>query len=126
MKLDAKIQAIELLLANEGLPPAHSRESVKSGPSTNSGQKTSLRLSVLRALEASPRVTAAEVARQLQDEGFRVGGATSLRTRIAHELSRLRRKGVLRKYRNGRYAIRSVRPDVPKPEVDETPAQVAG
>ena len=64
----------------------------------------SLRAAVLKRLEDGSSV-AIDVARHLESQGFRVGGTTSLRERVAHELSRLRRKGVVRRNRNGQYEL---------------------
>lgn len=116
-KMEARIQAIEFLLSGEATRLARSRDSTGNAAAGNgatrrrtpNAKQTSLRVSVLQALKESPRVTAADVTRRLEEQGIRVGGATSFRERITHELSRLRRKGVLRKYRNGRYAIKQNR-----------------
>ena len=51
-----------------------------------------------------------DVCMQLADAGIRVGGVTTLRERVAHELSRLRRKGVVLRGRDGKY-------ELPKPVV---------
>lgn len=124
-EMDARIQAIEVLLAKEAVSETSLQPPVRhtSVPRPRSHAKyTSLRLHVLRALEHMPSTTAVDLTQRLQGEGVRVGGATSLRERIAHELSRLKRKGVLRKYRNGRYALRRVNGSVPSPAVADNGA----
>ena len=96
----ARIGALEVILkrgrARGSLDPVSGSEQAVPRPS--------LRASVLKTLERT-RSTAADVARHLEAEGFRVGGSTTLRERVAHEMSRLRRKGVIRRIRTGEYEL---------------------
>jgi hypothetical protein len=117
---DAGIEAIELLLANERVNPrgpvARSRAHVSEPGRDAAASKrslrhtSSLRVNVLKTLERVSKGTVADLTTHLHAEGVRVGGATSLRERVAHELSRLRRKGMVRRYRNGQYTLRFFQP----------------
>ena len=95
----ARIGALELILKRGGesslIPPLRIDHTTT---------RPSLRANVLRILEVT-RSSAADVARQLEADGFRVGGSTTLRERVAHEMSRLRRKGAIRRTRNGEYEL---------------------
>ena len=95
----ARIGALEVILKRGRI---HDTE--PSPGKDRDSSRPSLRASVLKTLEGS-RCTAADVARRLEAEGFRVGGSTTLRERVAHEMSRLRRKGVLRRVRSGEYEL---------------------
>ena len=98
----ARIDALEVLLVQ-------CRGSVAPGVHVNDVANASrvkvgsLRSNILRILEQVPTAGATDVTRQLEAEGFRVGGSTTLRERVAHELSRLRRKGVIQRTRLGLY-----------------------
>lgn len=69
------------------------------------GRQVSLRTRVLEIIGAATRPNRTLVVEQLQQEGFQVSGATSLPIRVSHELSRLRRMGVLRRDRNGTFTV---------------------
>ena len=81
--------------------------------------RPSLRANILRTLQQLSKATPAELTARLQQDGVQVGGATSLRERVWHELSRLRRNDFIRRTRGGRYQLRqakqSLRLAVPKP-----------
>ena len=66
---------------------------------------------VLDALQKAPGSKCADLARLIEDEGFRISGSTSLRNRISHEIYRLRRLGVVRRERGGLYVVTPTTPD---------------
>ena len=116
---DARIQAIELLLASEATMSHDQRKQgrergkikvpVERG---HSAKRPPLRDVVLQAMLESPgtSVTATELAERIKGAGVRVNGKTSLRDRVVDQLLRLKRSGVVRKYRNGHYAPHVVEP----------------
>ena len=125
--LDARIQGIELILAAEqagsaGLRSggdgfdAQARGTRVTVPANRSAvgrrrEKGSFRRMVLDALQKAPGSKCADLARLIEDEGFRIAGSTSLRNRISHEIYRLRRLGVVRRERGGLYVVTPTTPD---------------
>ena len=103
----ARIGALEALLSGGDSPLGRDRMSrlKEQRVSGSRGPQPSLRASVIKTLEEVSSSTASDMARHLEATGFKVGGATTLRERVAHELSRLRRKGVVRRGRNGHYEL---------------------
>ena len=98
----ARIDALEVLLVQRRGSVAP-RVNVNDVANASRVKVGSLRSNILRILEQVPTAGATDVTRQLEAEGFRVGGSTTLRERVAHELSRLRRKGVIQRTRLGLY-----------------------
>ena len=101
MTIDAKIDALKRILGGTEVSSPASRKSGRR----DAGARPSLRASILRALSQVPKATPAELTRQLEEDGFKVGGATTLRERVWHELSRLRRRGSVRRTRSGYYQV---------------------
>ena len=98
----ARIDALEVLLVQRRGSVAP-RVDVNDVANASRVKVGSLRSNILRILEQVPAAGATDVTRQLEAEGFRVGGSTTLRERVAHELSRLRRKGVIQRTPLGSY-----------------------
>lgn len=115
--LDAHIQGLEIILAAEQSDgrarvgeSADARIASLSGatrqrPPAKRREKGSFRRTVLDALQKAPGSKCAELARVIEQEGFRIAGVTSLRNRISHEIYRLRRLGVVRRERGGLYVV---------------------
>jgi hypothetical protein len=117
--LDARIQGLELILAAErgggGVrngedPDVQGRGFRTAAAVRRNGvgrrrEKGSFRRMVLDALQKAPGSKCADLARLIEDEGFRISGSTSLRNRISHEIYRLRRLGVVRRERGGLYVV---------------------
>jgi hypothetical protein len=105
--IDERMNAIEQLVA--AVRPENARGKSSALPDAKEMQappRGSLRHYLLEALRATPGSNAREIANRLSQDGFRVGGVTSLRQRVSHELARLRRLGVLRRARNQRYSVK--------------------
>ena len=112
--IDDRIKGIELVLVAEQADRSGRKRTDReertasrgSGKRTTSSNGGSLRTSVLEILRSmTSGSNAAEITKRLEEDGFRVGGETSLRLRVGHELSRLRHSGVLRKRRNKKYVV---------------------
>jgi hypothetical protein len=116
--LDAHIQGLEIILAAEQSDGrARVGESADAEIASLAGaqarhrqpakrrEKGSFRRTVLDALQKAPGSKCAELARVIEQEGFRIAGVTSLRNRISHEIYRLRRLGVVRRERSGLYVV---------------------
>lgn len=108
--IDVRINAIELLLAGgqAGRPaavtaPEPSRRQTFHMLRPGRPRRGSLRVRILQLLDTAA-LTGREVAAQLESERFRVGGKATLRDRVTHELSRLRRHGILRRDPAGQYS----------------------
>ena len=102
----ARIGALEILLTEAKAVEGRERVSRMDGRVPDSrGGRPSLRARVLTILEEVSSSSAGDMARRLEATGFEVGGSTTLRERVAHELSRLRRKGVVQRARDGHYEI---------------------
>ena len=105
----ARIAALEMVLVNEAALKGRLRLSASKLRPGGEQRGMSLRAHVLKALGELPNRTPMDVTSHLEQIGFRVGGSTTLRERVAHEMSRLRRKGVIR--RTGRqYELTTVMP----------------
>jgi hypothetical protein len=86
--------------------PVRQRRGKSAVPTTGgAGRQVSLRTRIIEIINSTTRPNRAAVVQQLQQEGFQVSGATSLPIRVSHELSRLRRMGVLRKDRSGMLTV---------------------
>jgi hypothetical protein len=123
--LDARIQGLELILTAEqggaairngddlDLPARALRTPtpVRRNGVGRRREKGSFRRMVLDALQKAPGSKSADLARLIEDEGFRIAGSTSLRNRISHEIYRLRRLGVVRRERGGLYVVTPTTPD---------------
>jgi hypothetical protein len=105
--LDRSIVAIELIVSG-ARPGEHASGRSAQVESDGKNPRGSLRHSVLEVLRATSGSNAIEVTKRLDQVGFRVGGTTSLRQRVSHELSRLRRLGIIRKRRNRKYVLNEV------------------
>ena len=108
--VDAKIRALHSVLADGRRSAAselltHVTSSEPAKRESARFRRTPLRATVLAALHRLSQGTAADVLANLQARGIKVGGSTTLRERVSHELSRLRRKGVVRRAANGCYEI---------------------
>jgi hypothetical protein len=115
--LDAHIQGLEIILAAEqpdgpapigegadGRTTGHSRTDSRR-PAAKRREKGSFRRTVIDALQKVPGSKCADLARVIEEEGFRIAGVTSLRNRVSHEIYRLRRLGVVRRERGGLYVV---------------------
>jgi hypothetical protein len=123
--LDARIQGLELILAaDQAGGTTHNGEeldlpvralrpptTVRRNGVGRRREKGSFRRMVLDALQKAPGSKSADLARLIEDEGFRISGSTSLRNRISHEIYRLRRLGVVRRERGGLYVVTPTTPD---------------
>jgi hypothetical protein len=66
----------------------------------------SLRATILEILRGVPAgANTSEIAELLVQRQFQIGGSTSLRERITHELRRLRLSGIVRKSRNKKFRL---------------------
>ena len=65
----------------------------------------SLRHKLTETLTSMPGSSADQLVRQLERDGFRVGGTTPLGARVSHELSRLRRLRLVRRNRGRWYSV---------------------
>jgi hypothetical protein len=116
--IDGRIQGLELIVS--GAQPAErddlaslgvdlSRDGrLDSTTSTASGavlHQVSLRTKVLEAITERPGATSTDVSQAIAGDGFLVSGVTTLRNRVSHEISRLKRLGKIRKERNGLYVV---------------------
>ena len=103
---NTRIDAIQLLLSDRRLRTLEFGVPLSSvSEHRRPGRRPPLRSAVLNALKRLSSGSAAGVTRQLQAEGFQVGGATTLRERVSHELSRMRRNGLVARRANGQYEI---------------------
>jgi hypothetical protein len=116
--LDARIQGLELILSAEqttaGVVGEDGQDALprnlrgttqaKRAPGRRR-EKGSFRRMVMDALQKAPGSKCADLARVIEEEGFRIAGSTSLRNRISHEIYRLRRLGVVRRERGGLYVV---------------------
>src|SRR5687767_11557885 len=82
----ARIDALEVLLVQRRGSVAP-RVDVNGVTNASRVKVVSLRANILRILEQVAPAGAADVTRHLEAEGYRVGGSTTLRERVAHELS---------------------------------------
>jgi hypothetical protein len=111
--VDARIQSIELILSAErgGRRGTEAASMVAAGADSDAGSEragrtqTSLRKKVLETIRRVPGSKSSEIAQMIQDDGFRIGGATSLRNRVSHEISQLRKQGAVRRDVDGFYAV---------------------
>ena len=116
--IGARIKGIEVLLNAEGTARAVPPVAVSDPDRTSSRVLSRIRprRGVLRArliqMLRSSALTGTQLAGRLEAEGLRVGGKASLRTRVSHELSRLRRLGVLRKDESGQFQLAAESPSV--------------
>ena len=101
----AKIQALEAVLAEHTAGSSTRLQRALSAGRAGRVPGLSLRANVLKTLQTQGSSAAADVYRHLENQGVRVGGTTTLRERVAHELSRLRRQGVVRRGRDGKYEL---------------------
>ena len=112
--VDARIDALTRILESSEVysPPGPKSRRGGSRASTPAAAsaRPSLRASILGALKHLPKATPAELTRHLQEIGVQVGGATSLRERVWHELSRLRKRGFVRRTRRGYYQVSPLKP----------------
>lgn len=104
------IQHIEALLASRACVDTRHRAQPRprirgSGDGMKKPARGSLRRRIVEIVGSSSGIGGREVFEVLSDEKFTVGGKASLRERVAHELSRLRRRGVLTRSRDGRFAL---------------------
>ena len=119
--VEARIGALQCILdSGEVALAAEGKVRPRSSFSTDSvSPRPSLRANILRTLQQLSKATPAELTARLRQDGVQVGGATSLRERVWHELSRLRRNDFIRRTRGGRYQLRQTKPSlrfaVPKP-----------
>lgn len=112
-QIDSAICGIKAILSAAGVavPEARSgapgsRAGGAAAPGlAGSGRQVPLRTRIIEIIGSATRASRATVVEQLRSEGFRVGGATSLPVRVSHELSRLRRTGILRRDRNGMFTV---------------------
>jgi len=109
--IDARIHGLEAILSLGGSssrPLARDAEKahiVRERPAVKpAARRGSLRAKIVETLSTNGARTA-DVAQRLSEEGFVVGGSATLRERVSRELSRLRRTGVVRRRRNGRYVL---------------------
>ena len=107
--IDERIRALQSVLGgshaltgSEQLLPVNGDDSRKQ--QSRPPKPTPLRATVLAALQRLSHGKAADIVADLESRGIEVGGSTTLRERVSHELSRLRRKGVVRR-RYDRYEI---------------------
>jgi hypothetical protein len=106
-QIDNAIKGLKSVLAAERLSESKPGDADAGGMRVRTprlggaGRLVSLRTRILEIIGAAPQADRALVLEQLRQEGFQVSGATSLPIRVSHELSRLRRLGVLRKDRGG-------------------------
>jgi hypothetical protein len=93
------------LAANSTKPYAEPAN--RNSPLIKSGRvkRGGLRRCVLEILRSSAPLNSAGIASQLADRGVRVGGRVGLKKRVSHELSRLRRVGLLVRRATGEYEI---------------------
>ena len=113
-EVDVQIQALELFLS----PRAGINGEVRKDPRPRTspvelvmvaprrfGTNGSLRSRITDLLQQAPGLKTSELADRLLQDGFQVGGATSLRERVSHEVSRLKRLRLVRRGRGGRYTL---------------------
>lgn len=112
--IDEQIQGIELILSARSGDTAAARTNVRTDGSgvalvavgrQKRATRGSLRKELTEMLRGTPGLKAAELADRLHREGFRIGGATGLRERVSHELSRLRRLNIVQRRPGGRYKL---------------------
>ena len=112
--IEARLQGIELILSAEpdtrtGSPGAvsarHSDATNHAVPQQGPHKQISLRKKVLEILRRAPGSKSSDVAQMIQADGFRIGGVTSLRNRVSHEISQLRKHGLVRRDRSGLYVV---------------------
>jgi hypothetical protein len=116
--IDARIQGLELIvsvaqpaghddLASLGIELSHDARLDALAPSSSGValNQASLRTKVLEAIAQRPGATSADVSQAIANDGFLVSGVTTLRNRVSHEISRLKRLGKIRKERNGLYVV---------------------
>ena len=106
-ELEAQVHGIEMILARRSArsaAPAHAPET-ELALARPGDSKGSLRSRITGLLQQTSGLRTSELAERLHQEGFRVGGATSLRERVSHELSRLRSLKLVRRRRGGRYTL---------------------
>ena len=110
--VEARISALQCILesAAESRTVAGSVAPSGSLSAATVSRRPPLRGSILRTLQLMSKATPAELTRRLQQDGLQVGGSTSLRERVWHELSRLRRMGFVRRTRGGHYQLRQAKP----------------
>lgn len=113
-EVDARIRGIELVVSPRAGDAAELRKDHgRHGSAVDllvvarrqRGTKGSLGSKLTAMLHGTKGLKTAELSDRLHREGFRVGGATGLRARVSHELSRLRRLKVVRRRRGGRYTL---------------------
>jgi DNA-binding transcriptional ArsR family regulator len=106
--VDARMKAIEILLSNNGAKPSTNgaKPISRVAPALPKSRVGSLRSIVLKELRQASPANTGDLTKRLETQGVRVGGVTSLHERISHELSRLRRDGIVRRDRKGGYMIR--------------------
>ena len=102
--VEARIDALQCILESGAVSltngKARSRGVLSADTPTH---RPSLRANILRTLQQMAKATPSELTGRLQQDGVQVGGSTSLRERVWHELSRLRRRGFVRRTRGGHY-----------------------
>ena len=113
-EVDVQIHALELFLSpraagngdarRDGRPKTSPVELVMLAP-RRFGVNGSLRSRITQMLQQAPGLKTSELADRLFQDGFQVGGATSLRERVSHEVSRLKRLRLVRRGRGGRYTL---------------------
>ena len=112
MAVEARIGALQCILesGDVGLTAAGKARPRRLVSTTDTAPpRPSLRANILRTLQQLSTATPAELTARLQQDGVQVGGATSLRERVWHELSRLRRNDFIRRTRGGRYQVRQTK-----------------
>jgi hypothetical protein len=121
VSIDSRIQGIQLILGGGNGAPR--RMTGEADASTGAPVvRGSLRQRLVDVLRDTP-ADVVSITKLLEGEGFVVGGATSLRQRVSHELSRLRRLGVVRRRRNRKFVLSDQVPQ-PAPEAAPAPADV--
>jgi hypothetical protein len=111
--IDAGIQGIEAILvlrSGGGAAMRLTSERSRTGElaiveTWEKGRRVSLRSRVIEMLRGTSGLKTADVVNRLDHEGYRVGGVTTLSSRVSHELSRLRRMKLLKKRSSGRYVL---------------------
>ena len=93
LRAEARVRAIRMILA------------IRQEPTR---EPPALRRRILSLLQhTAGGSTPAGLTRRLEQSGVQVGGTTPLRERVAHELSRMRRVGIVQRTPQGRYELRA-------------------
>jgi len=101
-ELDARISGIRIVLNGSLNGHRAAATNGTAAPVMPIAKKNgvTLRSAILDILRETRVADVAEVTRRLNEHGFTVGGATSLRERTSHELRRLRTRGIVTRRRS--------------------------